>query len=429
MTYPVYLRCALLGAVVSACGSNSPSTVDSGVADASPPDALVIVDARPDARPDANHGDTAIATLSVDGAANVVVNGSRVFSVTFTTDDGNTATDFQITSGINPTPPGWSVDSPIFTCNSINTGASCKVNLTYAPTSVQSDTLTLNFAYSDSAGADKDGSIDIVYASSVAVYVTDGSNVELCSLADGAIANCAATAAGLPSAAAMAFNVSSGQTYAYVTEFANGVAVCPVAGDGSLSMCVDSGQEFEAAVGIAILGGSAYVSNASNNTVEQCTISDVDGAFSACTSSGAGFSDPGSVATNDGYVYVSNSGAGDVSMCNVDGITGELVNCVAQPGFVDPVSIILSGGFAYVADSSTDAVDVCTVLGDGSFSSCAATASDTGTPTAVGVVGGSGYVGTAAGLSQCAIDGGTGLWSSCAADNIGVQEILAIVSP
>ena len=107
--------------------------------------------------------DNVIDTVAPSGTIASIVNASQAVTVSFDTDDGNTATNLAITSDLSSLPAGWSSSSGGFSCNSVSSGNGCQLSLTYAPTSVGSGTLSLQFSYTDNAGGAKSGYITISY--------------------------------------------------------------------------------------------------------------------------------------------------------------------------------------------------------------------------------------------------------------------------
>jgi hypothetical protein len=89
-------------------------------------------------------------------------------SITFDTDDGKPATSFSITSGLTSLPPGWSSSTGTnLSCATVSTGTSCQLTLTYAPTAPTPPglpPLTLGFSYTDDAGVQRPGTVDILYS-------------------------------------------------------------------------------------------------------------------------------------------------------------------------------------------------------------------------------------------------------------------------
>ncbi len=106
--------------------------------------------------------DSIVATSSTTSTINVVVGSSTPFSVTFTTDDGKTATNLSITTGLATLPAGWTGPTS-FTCASVGTGSGCMLNLTYHPTAAGSGTVTLSYSYTNDAGTSKSGTATATY--------------------------------------------------------------------------------------------------------------------------------------------------------------------------------------------------------------------------------------------------------------------------
>jgi hypothetical protein len=108
-----------------------------------------------------------IATISPSGQINAVVGtGKQSVSVNFTTDDGNAATNFTLTSSLGTLPSGWSSTATSLSCTIVSTGNGCQLPLAYAPTTPGSGTLTLGYSYTDDSGATKTGSLNIPYSTS-----------------------------------------------------------------------------------------------------------------------------------------------------------------------------------------------------------------------------------------------------------------------
>jgi hypothetical protein len=94
----------------------------------------------------------------------VTAPSSTPIAITFTTDDGNVASSFMITSGLGAAlPPGWSSIDTSFACVSVSTGTTCQLPLVYAPTGVDSGNLMLGYSYVDNAGTAKTGTVSLSY--------------------------------------------------------------------------------------------------------------------------------------------------------------------------------------------------------------------------------------------------------------------------
>ena len=116
-----------------------------------------------------------LGATSPSGQINAVIGaGSQSVSVNFTTDDGNPATNFTLTSSLTTLPSGWSSAASSLSCAIVSTGNGCQLMLSYAPTAAGSGTLILGYSYTDDSGASKNGSLNIPYstASSNSVVAT-----------------------------------------------------------------------------------------------------------------------------------------------------------------------------------------------------------------------------------------------------------------
>jgi hypothetical protein len=106
-----------------------------------------------------------VATVSPTGQINAVQRGGgQAVTITFNTDDGNTATGLHVYSNLAAMPAGWSSASTRFNCGSVGTGNGCQLRLNYAPTALTSGTFTLNYLYDDQGGVFKTGSVNVAYA-------------------------------------------------------------------------------------------------------------------------------------------------------------------------------------------------------------------------------------------------------------------------
>ena len=111
-----------------------------------------------------------VASVSPSGQINAVIGASaQTAQITFTTDDGQPATGFAITTDLASLPSGWNRSAGGFSCASVSSGSGCQLGLTYAPAAAASGTLNLTYNYTDDAGAAQSSSIDIPYASRATV--------------------------------------------------------------------------------------------------------------------------------------------------------------------------------------------------------------------------------------------------------------------
>jgi hypothetical protein len=108
---------------------------------------------------------TVVASASPTGQINAIEKtGGQAVAVSFTTDDGKPASGLALLSDLAALPAGWRSAASGFSCASVSTGNGCLLPLTYAPTALTSGTLTLRYAYTDSAGASQTGLLNLPYA-------------------------------------------------------------------------------------------------------------------------------------------------------------------------------------------------------------------------------------------------------------------------
>lgn len=364
--------------------------------------------------------DNVIYVQSPNGQVNATINGGgTTVTVTFTTDDGQPATDLSIDSGLSSLPGDWSGPGS-FSCATISAGTVCKLSLTYAPTAVDSGTLSLGYRYDSDSGSAKTGTVNISYAATMphlyvanlfsvlyecaldgagslssctatpasggsgspagiafngaTVYVTDfyAGKVDLCTVSgDGSFSNCAVALSGLTSPWALAIS----NDYLYITSDSTlgATTYCQIGTDGALSNCSSTASGTNLVNGIAIGGGYAYLSALNppqtGYIVDVCTVNG-DGSLTGCASTGSGFSDPQFITLSGGYAYIGNQQSSTVGVCSI-GSGGALTGCANSPVGSMPNGIAIFGSDAYVSDDN-DNIYKCTVGAGGSLGSCAA---------------------------------------------------------
>ncbi len=112
----------------------------------------------------ATTNDNVVGTASPVGQITAIATeGTVPVSVTFTTDDGRQATALQLTSSLSALPASWSSTDSAFTCTALTSGNACLLPLTYAPTAVESGTISLSYSYLNNDNVQKTGMVNIPY--------------------------------------------------------------------------------------------------------------------------------------------------------------------------------------------------------------------------------------------------------------------------
>jgi hypothetical protein len=112
----------------------------------------------------ATTNDNVLAALAPAGQINATVNsGSQTVTVAFTTDDGNPASAFAVTSDPTALPPGWTAPAPN-SCATVSAGIACQLAWIYTPSAPGNGTITINYAFNDNSGTAKTASFNIPYA-------------------------------------------------------------------------------------------------------------------------------------------------------------------------------------------------------------------------------------------------------------------------
>ena len=141
--------------VLAACGSTSMGSESGSIA---PTPTGVTMPAAPVTPPKAapvgsgvTGTDNLVSATASVGALSVAVGASQTINVTFTSADGLTLTGFSVYGGLGTLPADWSAQSNL-TCAAVGPGNGCVLTLTYAPTAIETGTLTLDCVYVDNAG-------------------------------------------------------------------------------------------------------------------------------------------------------------------------------------------------------------------------------------------------------------------------------------
>ena len=150
----VLLLSGLIILLMSGCGSTSVGTESGKIA--SPGNSPVT--STPSTPPQASGtsdnvtgtDDSVVSTVSSGGSVSVTVGASQTFNVVFTSSDGKAVSGFAVSGSLGSLPSGWS-SAGTFACAAVGPGSGCVLTLTYAPTMVDSGTLTFNCVFVDNA--------------------------------------------------------------------------------------------------------------------------------------------------------------------------------------------------------------------------------------------------------------------------------------
>jgi hypothetical protein len=382
-----------------------------------------------------------VAAVSPSGTVTVNLNATQAVSVIFTTDDGNPVTSLSVTSNLTTLQTGWSSSSTTFTCASVTTGSACQLALSFAPSALNTGTLSLTYGYNDNAGTAQTGSINIPYSTiSVHAYVSDtGTNsVLMCSIgANGALSNCASTGSGFSSPVAIAFSSS----FAFVSTSATDVYSCAVGSDGSLSSCASAVSGLQFPGNLAVNGSYLFIANTNAFGGPTACVLGSGGSLSLCTSTGAvtNQNQASGVTFTNGFAYIAT--VGDQSLPGVlvctAGSNGTLSGCIdSGSGLSNARNLVVAGNNIYIAAGG--AIHLCTTAVSGGISGCTAQSTAVGSGysagggfsinngfayiTYSGIVGLFNYV---AGVEVCSV-GVDGSLSNCAATGNGFSNPFSV---
>lgn len=357
---------------------------------------------------------TILGTPNPGGTVRVKVGQSKQVQVTFTTNDGNTATNFQITSNLAALPGGWSGTNG-FTCSAVNSGTGCAITLTYAPVANATGTITLDFSYIDSAFTPQTGTAVVSY-SNPHLYVL-GNNTYVCTiLASGLLDTCSATALSTNTVNAYGPGAISGTT-AYIPANNQDFYTCVLENDGSLDTCTDNSLTSSyPTYGFSAYGSYVYVNDYAN--VYVCTTG-LSVSLSNCPI------DPSaSNPNNEWYGMAVNGSFGYLTgyttppyLCTVSPTDGTLNNCatISITGNNAAISganaIKIYGGYVYATGNA--GVNTCAIANDGALPNCTLYSIAGQTPYDIAILDTDAYVTTYSDIYHCVVDQTTGVVSSC----------------
>jgi hypothetical protein len=105
-----------------------------------------------------------VASATPAGEIDAPSGAKQTVSVNFTTDDGNAATNFTVSTALGALPAGWSSPATGLSCAIVSTGSGCHLPLVFTPAAAGGGTLSINYSYVDGSGASRTGAFNIPYA-------------------------------------------------------------------------------------------------------------------------------------------------------------------------------------------------------------------------------------------------------------------------
>lgn len=395
--------------------------------------------------------DNVIGTASPLGQVSAAVGSRRSVMVTFSTDDGNVATDLAVTTDLGSLPRGWGAQSAAFSCSRVSSGDGCRLALAYAPTASASGTLTLAYSFIDNAGAAHTGTVAIPFAATTndnavatmsptgtieanggagqpvtITFTTDDGNIASgLSISSSALLALPAGWNGGNAFSCTAFSTGSGCRLSLMFTPA-------AASSGTLQL----GYTYLDNAGVAKSGTvsipyvskvlHAYVADQQLGIV-MCTVG-ANGSLTGCTPTGSGLTYPLSIVLYGSYAYVNDAGNGAIDLCpvNSDGTLGACASALSIP---QTGNLEVNGSYLYVPwgdpGTSVNGPTVCEIQSDGSLSGCTETGADPSETSDVAFFGQyvfvSSYAQHGPGLLLCAA-GSNGSMSGCSGVNTGQYQ-------
>ncbi|CAB3771343.1 hypothetical protein [Paraburkholderia humisilvae] len=330
-------------------------------------------------------------SVAPTGPVQGIVGSTSTVSVTFASGDGAPDSNVALVTAPDSLPSGWSVQGSVLPCATVTSAGSCQLQLAYAPiAAAASATLTLEFSYTDDAGAARTGSVAIAYgavtpgavtataapASASSTFIGSTAAVSVVFSATGGAATNLQITSALPTGWTLAggtlpcAQVGSGNTCEATLNYA------PVSATSATTLTLqyaytdNFGEARTAQLNIpyGAVPHIAYITNFASNSVTQCTLS-VMGALENCTQATSPvISAPIGIALNGTQAYIGGLN-GTITLCHT-GPT-DLSGCVsALAGGDESETVAFDGNVAFISNQGTSTVETCTVAADGTLNGC-----------------------------------------------------------
>lgn len=266
-------------------------------------------------------------------------------------------------------------------------GSSCVATLTWTPSSATSISGTLTATAQDSSAS------VAVSGSSTAVsqlYVaSSGTNtIQLCQITTQGTSSGCSTAATLP----VIYGLASSGSYLYAVSYSNNsIYSCLMNPDGSLANCAVQATGLNGPYEVVVNNGYLYVSNWLTATGQGVTVCKMgaNGTLSGCQLTGPSTVHPMGITFSGNIVSILNSSTTDVSTCTLNSDGTISTSCNTTNVGVSVRTVATSGQVAYVSTSSS--LNSCAYNG-GTWSTCTARVTGMNLPDQINIVNGLLYV-------------------------------------
>lgn len=338
-----------------------------------------------------------LGTPDPSGQVAVVIGGSQDVHVTFATDDSLIAHDFALDTDLSSLPAGWSAAASSLLCESVHSGGTCALDLTYAPNARESGTLTLSFSYTNNAGTARNGTLTIPYVGTTdnnivvtadpeAPYIRKQSRNLPFTLTftsdDGAPITGFTTTTALNSIPSVS---SGGQTSKVCATVSTG-STCTL----DLTFIPGSTRSGTIAINYSYVNNAGlskagtvnlpyeswpslvYLASEDQGVIHRCEANRFTGDLSSCSSTGATSASPMSIAFDPGYlnsdwIYIANYDQSRIERCTRHP-NGALSDCTTVQTITNPTALVHYTDALLVVSGGT--LRRCPVADDGSVEAC-----------------------------------------------------------
>jgi hypothetical protein len=336
-------------------------------------------------------------SVTPSGPVQGVVGLTNTVSVTFVSGDSTADSNLTLVTDPGSLPSGWSLQGSAPSCATVTGAGGCQLQLAYAPTAAAAaGTLTLEFSYTDDAGAGRAGSVAIAYSavlpaavtaaatpvSADATFIGSTASVSVAFSATGGTATNLEITSALPTGWTLAggmlpcAEVGGGTTCQATLNYA------PVAAISASTLVLQyaytdnfgESRTGQLSIPYSAVPHMAYITNFGSNSVTQCTLN-LTGALGNCTQVTSPTLEALAGITIDGARAYIAEGVG-IAVCNVS--SSGLSGCLSAATDDDePIGVAFDGDTAFISNQGLFTVETCTVAADGTLAGCAVDANVT----------------------------------------------------